>query len=475
MLYTFSLLLFPGGELAKFLHWTMGVLVAVGIVALGSRFGNRPAGWLAVFIYYFSGSVRDLSIGANIDLGVGLTAIVEVWALLLWVERPTFRRLALIGGIAGIALGAKYTCFLVLIMPVFLIVVFETIRNSRKGGLGANACVFWTFCLLTFAPWLVKNLVYQGDPIFPLGYGLFGGSSWHPGDAKVFNSAVAANFVQGLRKAGWNPENLWRFFTGETLILSLVWIPLVRNDGRRPRGLREMRWIALSAYLLWLLLTPRVGRFMVPVFPFVLVPFVLANPLARWTARGAVPLVLALAFASFQIPLLGSTVGDFAMAGGRDQTGRFYGGWDYLAGRKTAMEMNRPLGYTPLVEIINTLPAEDQPKILFVGEARVFGVRYPVELSTVFNHSSFLARYEEEGSPGGVLDRLRREGFTHILVNEVELNRLHDFYHIHGWNERDGILKVVDELARLSGVRVVSGNHTQKGDILLFDIRNATR
>jgi hypothetical protein len=460
MFYTFSLLLFPGGELATLLHWAMGVLIAVGIVALGSHFGNRGAGWLAAFLYYFTLPVRNLSVGANIDLGVGLAALATVWALLLWIERPTRRRLALPGTIAGIALGSKYTCLLILLVPVFLVVIFETFRKSENRGRAVlmNTCLFWGFSLVAFSPWLAKNLLYQGNPIFPLGYGVFGGSSWTPGEAEIFNGAVAPNFVDGLRTAGWNPENLRRFFTGGTLVLSLLWVPLLRRGGQKTSGLKEIHWIALAAYVLWLLLTPRVDRFIVPVFPFVLIPFVLMNPLARWTARGAVPLVLALAFAAFQIPLLAWTVRDFAQSGG----------WDYLAGRKTAIEMNRPLGYAPLIEIINGLPSEGRPKVLFVGEARAFGVRYPVEVSTVFNHSSLLVRYEEEGSPEGVLDRLRREGFTHILVNEVEINRLHSFYSGDGWNERDGILKIVGEITRTSGVRVVGRNHTQKGDILLF-------
>ncbi len=461
MLYTFSLLLFPGGELAKLLHWGMGVLVAVGIVALGAHFGNRKAGWLAAFLYYFSVPVRNLSIGANIDLGVGLVAIAEIWTLLSWLERPSWRRLALTGAIAGIALGSKYTCLLILLIPVYLVVVFETFRGPRTGRAGValrNSYIFLGSCILTFAPWAVKNLVYQGNPVFPLMYGLFGGRSWSPVEAGIFNKAVEANFVQGFRDAGWNSENLWHFFTGGTLVLSLLWVPLFRGKAVKISGLRRVYWLALSGYLLWLALTYREPRFIVPVFPLVLIPFVFLNPFARWTGRGIVPLVLALAFAACRIGLVGAALNDFAWSGG----------WDYLAGKRSQIEMNRSLGYAPLIQIINGLPPENPPKILFVGEARAFGVRYPVEVSTVFNHSSLLARYEEEGSPESVLERLRSEGFTHILVNEVELDRLYDFYHDDGWNERDEILKVVAGITALSGVRVVGRNRTQRGNILLF-------
>jgi hypothetical protein len=92
--------------------------------------------------------------------------------------------------------------------------------------------------------------------------------------------------------------------------------------------------------------------------------------------------------------------------------------WPYLTGHRSRDDY---LGiyvsqrYHQAITYLNeNLSAED--KVLFLWEPRSYGCRVPHEADPLQdNFSQYLARY---GSPAEMVAGLRKEGFTHVLVND---------------------------------------------------------
>jgi hypothetical protein len=106
-----------------------------------------------------------------------LYATLAVSALLDWgKDRPADLRRA--GITAGLAAGSKMMGMLVPAL-VGIGVLALLARRTRSLGYGARAAVtFGIFVILFASPCYLRNAVDTGNPIYPFGYGLFGGRHW---------------------------------------------------------------------------------------------------------------------------------------------------------------------------------------------------------------------------------------------------------------------------------------------------------
>ncbi|OYV94178.1 MAG: hypothetical protein B7Z68_07965 [Acidobacteria bacterium 21-70-11] len=77
-------------------------------------------------------------------------------------------------------------------------------------------------------------------------------------------------------------------------------------------------------------------------------------------------------------------------------------------------------------------------RVLFVGEPRGFGFPRRFVAPSQFDVSPLRAVLERSSGPGEACERLRRQGFTHILVNWGELDRLAGGYPVAPWRNVQG-------------------------------------
>ncbi len=102
-----------------------------------------------------------------------------VWAWLGGADGPrpdrSGTRIVLIGLLAGAAMGCKYTALISAVIPL------RPARRRRLAGGIASLRPLLAFGLgwgLIMGPWLVKNVIDTGDPVYPLGYRVFHGRDW---------------------------------------------------------------------------------------------------------------------------------------------------------------------------------------------------------------------------------------------------------------------------------------------------------
>jgi hypothetical protein len=187
MLYLWAMAL-GRPQTAAALGWMMGVAALVGVVGLGRGFGKIVA-WTAVAAL-LCGETLATSLGwAYADWLTALHGVAMLIALDAWRTRQDLRWAGLAGVLGGLAFGAKYTAGLALVAGVAF--VFAAPRRPRQWK---AAAVLVGAGLAAGAPWLLKNLLYSGAPLYPF----FGASAWiHP---------LRQEFFRG--QAGG--ESLWR-------------------------------------------------------------------------------------------------------------------------------------------------------------------------------------------------------------------------------------------------------------------------
>jgi hypothetical protein len=283
----------------------------------------------------------------------------------------------------------------------------QTIRHKFENGL-----IFALLALVSFSPWLIRNTVTTGNPVFPLANRLFDASppGWGPEQTDRWDRGHRPDESErtwvGRLQALWRhvPADGLQRFGPAIILLGLLGLP-----GRRRDRTDLILVVILSLQLVvWLFATHLYARFAV-VF---LIPLaLLAGRGVMGGGRRATLLISVLCVgACWNFYFAAKLVRSEGALGGPGSS--FYDGdqpgYEYL--RLVNIEM---AGYA---------------KILLVGEARAFYFRRPVSYNVVFNRNPFAQVVRTSRSERQILDWLADEGYTHVLVNWLEIRRLRASY-----------------------------------------------
>lgn len=276
-------------------------------------------------------------------------------------------------------------------------------KSLVKTLFSTPALTFSLGVLLVMAPWLVKNLIDTGNPVYPLGYRVFGGRDWDEarerqwseahGRKPITKKALVDGLLDVAGKSDWLAPGL----------VALAPLASFRPGSRRVACLL---WAyVLYLFATWWLFTHRIDRFWLPLLPSLAV---LAGLGADWTRDRVwtilVGLVLAVSIASSAAH---STTNFVAL---NDWTG------DLRKLRADVPAMVNP----PLARLDAMLP--DGAKPLLVGQAQTFHMNHRVVYNTVFDRDIFES-IDRGRSPGEVRVELARRGITHIYVDWSEVAR----------------------------------------------------
>ena len=415
----------------RLIHFSYLLLTLGALGAFAKRYWSGKYGLLAVALFLSIPTAVHIATWSYVDLALTFYNFCGIYALLNWLPWPdpdepeqeqvqpgSTGWLLLAGLSGGASLSIKYTGVVTLLVlaAILLWALLRrrlTLRSVFWGGL-----VVAGSALVLASPWYIKNAIVAGNPIYPL---VWGGRAWNEIATRWMLVPGQEMNALDLLAVPWTLTVIGTqgtvAYDATTSPLFLALLPLLLVVRRRARGLAELLLAAAVGYAFWLISGAAAygtfilrGRQVLPIFaPLSLLCAYALEGMRRWDRKGFSlhRFLRMLVILTLAVGLLGQVM----LTVGLDP-------WPYLAGlrsREQHLEKYTSQRLVQTIEVLNeTLTPDD--KVLFVWEPRTYGLRVPHDADIVFdNYAQRLALY---GSPEAVVEGLRSEGFTHLLVNE---------------------------------------------------------
>lgn len=411
MLYGLAMGL-AGPALAGLIYYLF-FLLTLWVIWCGGRplFGNSGAAWATamlsltpVFLMEVPQSGADWS----------MTFFLVTALFLAAGDDRSPRRLLLAGALAGMAAGCRHQAlgYGVVLIPLSGLAADLA---ARRAAAVKNWLLLAVSAFAAAAPWYLKNLLQTGDPLYPLLATLTGKTAYHIQFADTLTGArpveLLWSWILVPYQAAFDPTSLSMSATTGILPLALlVLLPFTRLEKRGNRFL--LLWTIL-AYAAWHL-TFRTFRYAMPVMAVALLwaGSVLAQHAGgktRWAAAVRWAAILSmLANAAVFIGLSDYINRNIGAALGTTSPGRY---------------LTRTYDPYPAIDFLNNL-SPPPGKVLFVGEMRGFYSRFRREVPSHNAPNRLLSMIRDGSSPAEAAHRLRRQGFTHLLYNPGEYDRM---------------------------------------------------
>ncbi len=201
LLYT-AALYFGSDILPKYIHFAFALLTAWLIFRYLKYRLNTLYALYGVLLFLSIPIIVKLSITAYVDLGLIFFTMFSIIYLLKWVENDFRLKYLVISAVGcGMGLGTKYNGLITLFL-LTLFVPFSYSRLSSEGKTGflkplGYCAVYLSVSLIVFSPWMIRNIVWKQNPVYPL-Y-----DSWfHPQAPKPFSESVTDDSDRAPKRMG---------------------------------------------------------------------------------------------------------------------------------------------------------------------------------------------------------------------------------------------------------------------------------
>jgi hypothetical protein len=414
----------PAMYLCQLMHLAMTVLAALAAGGFANRVAQDRriaiAAGIAGASVPFLAQVSALAFNDGALLLFGTLSVGwTVLALRKVFAQPSSGRsvapFILPGLLAGFSAGVKLTGvpLFILAIPAALLLI---LARLSWGHAMRSAMTFGTVAVVAMSPWLIRNTIWCGNPVFPEGTAIFGKAHFTDVQQERWKRAHAAQPNQqsiGGRLAAFGNEVLgnWQF--------GYVLVPL----GAAAIGVcwrrREMQFLALLLLLhalFWLGMTHLQGRFFLSAVPLA----VLALAMVQWESfppalrrhgpaalAGAVAVMAVVGWWNLHRPLQAALTGLHTDTGG-DARG--------------ALLANDQIDWLAMKSVLADFPADDpSAELLVIGDAQMFW--YSLPMSRLKYRTPFDVAAGPEISAIDAYGVAGRSDHTWVRVDPAELGR----------------------------------------------------
>lgn len=211
----------------KYIHFAFALLTAFLIFNYLKRRLNDGYGMLGALFFLSVPVIVKLSTTVYVDLGLIFFSTAALMGLIGWVEAGfKLNRLLLSAMFCGLALGTKYNGLIVLFL-LSSFIPFMYLRGAGKslknsGGINqlkalGFGVVFAVAALLVFSPWMIRNTILTGNPLYPLYQSVFTSEkSGSPTEADLETSRIGKQDVKP-KNDGWKHFAVRKVVYGESL------------------------------------------------------------------------------------------------------------------------------------------------------------------------------------------------------------------------------------------------------------------
>lgn len=416
MLYSLALSI-DDYQLANLIHYAFGVATVLFLYASAVRICGNPTAVVAALMFLLSPIVLLEMPVAWVDVAMVFYFLLALECLLRWRLRDDGRYFVLLGIFGGIFAGIKYMSFPGIVSLCALIAATQLVSQEKRLGRTVRSLALFTAIVTAFvSPYLMKNYLITGNPVYPVAYSLFGGR-WLTAD--LAERIRVAHLSAHLTRPGWwrslglpweitmHPPRFGNLLTPLWLML----LPFAAFIRPRTPVMKGTAVVCAVYFLVWACLVPD-ARFLMPIFPLLSLLCAwavvglprnasLARPLAQWVRAGllAVCGLIWGVFVCLYVLPIPSMFGPVVW--GAESREEF---------------LSREVPNFAAFQFINeSLPAD--ARLLFIFENRGFFCDRPYIGDTFYQASGMLTIVRECGSAAAFRERLREMGITHILLN----------------------------------------------------------
>jgi hypothetical protein len=332
-----------------------------------------------------------------------LAMLALLFVVIKYGEGFTMADNIFMGLILGAVISVKYTA--AIIYAFFGAYMVYMLVKKKQGLAGLVAAL--GIPLLVISPYLIKNLVFIGDPVYPFFSNLFKINPDAAASAAGYVSHVSGfgpgrNIVEFI-KSPWTMVVHPSFFGGDAVAgLILVTIALILFG--LARKVRTVLFFFLFYYTAWYF-TGAVLRFLLPAEAACAVIAAVIYSRARTKA-----VVLALSLLVFLQALI--TVSFIQ---------RYLAPFALLREPAAAYASER-VTYYKAAAFLNGYDKNKRPALL-LGDARTYYFNMPITSYTVFNKPDILAGFQSDAGKS-FMEKFRSSNAGYLVVNRTELNRL---------------------------------------------------
>ncbi|MEW6096434.1 MAG: glycosyltransferase family 39 protein, partial [bacterium] len=448
MLFTMAIGL-KSDTLAQLIHFSFGLLSGLSIYVLSKTYFGRRQGLLAMLVFFSIPSIIFTMSFAFNDLGLTYYVVLAVYAMLNWIKINDIKWLILSGIMTGLAIGVKYSgviCFIILFGFI--------IMTKSKSFLTAlkELFIFSLVALLPVLPWLIKNLIFVANPVYPLLYGFFGGENWSDFNAQRFTQEMSH---YGPLHSGVLRYLVLPFFItcdwhtgdipiGPLLLLYLPFLFFIKNIDKIIKYLL----IFCGFYFLFWTISSMVVRFLFPCI-------VLLCPVVAYVIKEIRKSLL------FELPVaIALILNIYTLYTAIGQHPDFYLGNKTRQGKLLLAEPVRD--YYHVVKFINEkLP--QRSKILFIGEPRRYYCEKEVLTSSELDTAIISKLVKESNNTKELFHKLRDLKVTHVLYNKNNIVWLKRQFNYFNWENKTQLSLYESFMSSIYPIYVI-------GDVYLYKI-----
>ena len=278
----FSLGLMIDAEIAAQGMATLPFLISsIGLIGASEKFiGSRIPGYLSIIALFYTPFISSTLGYAYIDNGLALLCWGATLAVAIWENLGRRHRgwLVLAGVLAGSAAGTKL--FGGILAAILGLLVLGRCRSWKEPAVyAASALAFGAW-------WYLRSAIISGDPVHPLGGGVFGYYLWNADDLLFQHQEQATH---GVSK---NIIYIFQSLVAAGVPWWLLAFPSIAYARQSPAGFSTFYFVFIIYILFWLFAT-QVERYLSPiciVASFLVISFIyhLARScLARMSSGGS--------------------------------------------------------------------------------------------------------------------------------------------------------------------------------------------
>lgn len=249
--------------LTGLINFSAGLLLAAQVFFIGKRLVNHMTGLMAALVLYSLPIIGIESATTYIDIFVAVFFTAALHCGLIWEHSLKGGWLVLLGVFSGLALGTKLSAFW-LLLPFWGLLMWRLHCHRRLTW--RNIAAVYVPAILLWSPWLLRDWLWTGNPVFPNLNPLFQSPQWF--DRNFFIFQPTTNTLRSILFFPWRGVAQSHVYYHEAPGAVLAGLPLLSLPWYYHQRKNLLILFGVSAMALAMLFSfGASARYLMPLFP----------------------------------------------------------------------------------------------------------------------------------------------------------------------------------------------------------------